>query len=65
MFNHHYQWLFIDDEHDDKVTSPNTTKIVELLSALNISVSSQIALFRTMHDGLIALFDVWWALELK
>jgi hypothetical protein len=59
MFNHHYQWLFID-EHDDKVTSSNTTKVVEFLSALNVSVSSQIALFRTMHDSsAMTLFDVW------
>lgn len=59
LFNRHHQWLLIVDEHGDKVTSPNNMSTVELLSALNISISSQIMLFGTTFDA-IFLFDVWY-----
>lgn len=58
MFNHHYQWLLIVDEHSDKVTTDNMS-IVQSLRALNISISTQIVLFRTTLDA-IFLFDVWY-----
>lgn len=60
MFNRHYQWLLIVDEHSDKVSSTSNMSIVKLLSALNISISTQIVLFRTTFDA-IFLFDVWYS----
>lgn len=66
MFNHHFQWLFIDEsvEHDDKIASQSES-IVELLSALklNISISTQIVLFKTTTMTTIFLFDVWCILS--
>lgn len=57
MFNHNFQWLFIHD--DSKITHQNMS-IVQNLSVLNLSVNTQIVLFRrTMTSKTVFLYDVW------